>query len=209
MRIFAKVLSVVLHPLFMPLYTVWLALEVDPHLAYFLKSDGRWLMLAMLALMTVAFPITSALLLQRSGLVDSLEMHTRQERIAPYVMTLIYYAMALYLMSRTPLHPAVLALFIGAWSALALTTLITLRWKISAHMVGIGGAIGGLFAIATIHAIPLLPLLAGLIVLAGLLGTARLLTSDHSQGQVLAGAVLGALCTYFPVVLGWTIPLPF
>ena len=28
-------------------------------------------------------------------------MHTRQERIAPYAMTLIYYGMALYLMSRT------------------------------------------------------------------------------------------------------------
>ena len=87
--------------------------------------------------------------------------------------------------------------------ALALTTVITLRWKISAHMVGIGGTAGTVLAIASIHAIPLLPMLAGIILLAGLLGSARLLTSDHTQGQVLAGALLGALCTYFPVVLGW------
>jgi hypothetical protein len=162
-------------------------------------------MVGMLALMTVAFPITSALLLMRSGLVDSLEMHTRQERIAPYVMTLVYYGMTYYLLRRTPLHPAVLAMFIGAMLALGLTTVITLRWKISAHMVGFGGAVGTVIAIATIHAIPALPLVAGLILLSGLLGSARLLISDHTQGQVLAGALLGALCTYFPVVLGWTV----
>jgi hypothetical protein len=60
-------------------------------------------------------------------------------------------------------------------------------------------------AIATIHAIPLLPMVAALILLAGLLGSARLLTSDHTQAQVLTGALVGALCTYFPVVLGWSL----
>jgi hypothetical protein len=205
MRFAAKLLSIVLHPLLMPLYTVLLALELDPHLGYFLQAERRWLTVGMLALMTVAFPITSALLLMRSGLVDSLEMHTRQERIAPYVMTLVYYGMTYYLLRRTPLHPAVLAMFIGAMLALTLTTVITLRWKISAHMVGIGGAVGTVLAIATIHAIPLLPMVAALILLAGLLGSARLLTSDHTQAQVLTGALVGALCTYFPVVLGWSL----
>jgi hypothetical protein len=36
----------------------------------------------MLGIMTVAFPITSALLLMRAGVLSSLEMPTRQERIA-------------------------------------------------------------------------------------------------------------------------------
>ena len=63
MRIFAKVLSVVLHPLFMPLYTVGWPWRWT--LSGFFAE--RWSMLAMLALMTVAFPITSTLLLQRSG----------------------------------------------------------------------------------------------------------------------------------------------
>ena len=61
----AKLLSIVLHPLLMPLYTVLLALELDPHLGYFLQAERRWLTVGMLALMTVAFPITSALLLMR------------------------------------------------------------------------------------------------------------------------------------------------
>lgn len=201
----ARFLSVLLHPLVMPTCTVWLALTVDPHLGYFLAPTSRWMLLGMLALMTIVFPITSALLLQRSGLITSLEMPTRQERIAPFVMTLVYYGMAYYLLRQTPLHPAVHAAFVGALAALLATLLITLRWKISAHMVGVGGLIGAITGIAMIHALPLIPVIAALTLLGGLLGTARLLSSDHTQGQVVSGAVLGWCCTYVAVVLGWSI----
>jgi hypothetical protein len=40
---------------------------------------------------------------------------------------------------RTLHHEATYAMFFGAIAALFITLLITLRWKISAHMVGIGG----------------------------------------------------------------------
>lgn len=205
MVLIARVLSVVLHPLLMPVLAVWSALQVDPHLGYFLPLDAQWLMLGMLTLMTVAFPITSALLLLRAGLVSGLEMPERRERIAPYLMTLVYYGMAYYLLRKAPLHPAVDGMFLGAIVALAITTLITLRWKISAHMVGIGGLLGALMGIALIHDLALIPVLAGIILLAGLLGSARLLTSDHTQGQIIAGALLGWVCTHAAVVLGWSI----
>ncbi|MBL7939671.1 MAG: hypothetical protein JNL43_09950 [Flavobacteriales bacterium] len=205
MRALARFLSIVLHPLVMPTCTVWLALHVDPQLGYFLPQPSRWTLIGMLALMTILFPITSAFLLLRSGSITSLEMPTRQERIAPLVMTLVYYGMAYYLLRQAPLHPVISGAFMGILAALLLTVLITLRWKISAHMVGIGGLIGAITGIATIHGIPLLIFIAGLTLLAGLLATARLLTSDHTQGQVLAGATLGWCCTYTCIVLGWAI----
>jgi len=206
MKLFlARFFSVLLHPLVMPTCTVWLALVVDPHMGYFLPPGSLWKLLGMLALMTILFPIISALLLQRSGLITSMEMPTRQERIAPYGMTLVYFAMAYYILRQTPLHPAVLAAFVGAVAALIATLLITLRWKISAHMVGIGGLIGAVTGIAMIHALPLIPVLAVLTLIGGLLGTARLLASDHTQGQIVAGTVLGWCSTYVAVVLGWSI----
>lgn len=189
----------------MPTCTVWLALLVDPHMRYFLPPGSLWKLLAMLALMTIVFPIISALLLQRSGLITSMEMPTRQERIAPFAMTLVYFCMAYYLLRQTPVHPAVQAAFLGAIAALLATLLVTLRWKISAHMVGIGGLIGAITAIAMIHALPLTPVIAALILVGGVLGTARLLASDHTQGQIVAGAVLGWCCTYFAVLFGWSI----
>ncbi|HQW05633.1 MAG TPA: hypothetical protein PLV08_00535 [Flavobacteriales bacterium] len=201
MLFLARAFSVLLHPLLMPLLTIWLALSVDPQLGYFLPNS-RWLLYTMLGIMTVAFPITSALLLMRAGVLSSLEMPTRQERIAPYVMTLMYFGMAYYLLHRTPLHPAVDALFIGILCALAATLLITFWWKISAHMVGIGGVIGAMLGLSILHGLPLLPLLALLVICAGLLGTARLLSSDHTQGQIIAGVALGWCCTQGALLLG-------
>ena len=206
LRTIAHWLSVALHPLFLPTFTLWLAFRCDPHLAFFLPGEARWIILGMVALMTIAFPITSALLLLRAGLISSLEMPGRTERIAPYLMTMIYYAMTWYLLRRSPLHPAVQGLLLGALIALAATTLITLRWKISAHMVGIGGAIGALTGLAVMHGLPILPPIALLIVLAGALASARLLASDHTPAQVYIGVLLGGACTYVCVQLFGTLP---
>jgi hypothetical protein len=201
MKALARLLSVVLHPLFMPLYTVALAMWLDPRLFFFVPTEARWVLLAMVAVMTVAFPLTSALLLLRAEMIGSLEMATREERIAPFVMGVLYYGMTYYLLRRSPLHPAVLSVLLGMIVAALLTTLITIRWKISAHMVGIGSMLGALWGLAMLHAVHMLPLLALAVLLAGLLGTARLLVGTHLPAQVYAGAGLGFLATYVCVVL--------
>lgn len=184
----------------MPLITLWLAMELDPLVAFLLPDQGRFITLAMVALMTVVFPITSTLLLKRAGLVSSLELPTRQERLGPYIMTVIYYAMTWYLLLRAPLDVVASRLFFGATVAVMLTALITIRWKISAHMVGMGGLIGALAGLNVVHGLGLFPIFVVAIILAGMLGTARLLTSDHTVGQVLAGALLGVCCTYTSVI---------
>lgn len=203
----ARILSYALHPLLMPVLTLWLAMELDLHLGYFMAEDSRWALLGMVALMSMVFPLVSALLLKRAGLLSSLEMPGRAERIAPFTMALLYHAMTWYLLHKLPLHPLVLALFGGAVLALALTTLITLRWKISAHMVGIGGCLGAVVALELVHGLGAFVPICALVLLAGALGTARLLTSDHTPLQVLAGAALGFASVV--AAIAWPMAWPF
>ena len=200
MVLLARALSYALHPLLMPVLTLWLALELDPHLGYFLDPQQRWTLLAMVALMTIAFPVASSLLLLRAGAIRSLEMHERRERILPFTITLLYYGMTWYLLARTGM-PNLPVLVIGATVALAAATLITLRWKISAHMIGIGGCLGALAALQAIHHLDLFLPLAILVTLCGVVGTARMLTSDHTQAQVYMGALVGFGCVFATVVL--------
>lgn len=171
-------------------------MQLDPHLSYFLPPQARWFTLGMVMVMSVLFPLISLLLLRRAGFISSLEMPSRQERIAPFVLVLIYYGMTYYMLRQTRLDGAVLALFSGAMIALSITTVITLRWKISVHLVGVGGLVGTVAGISEIYGDALLFWLAFSIVLAGLLGTARLMTGSHYPAQVYAGGVLGFLCTY-------------
>jgi hypothetical protein len=147
-------------------------------------------------MMTVVFPLLSIALLWRSGLVSGVTLPLREERTAPYVMTLFYHGMAYYLLRRSELDPATFSLVFGGMVALLATLLINLRWKISAHMVGIGGLLGALSSLLVQHG-TIAPLeLAPFILVAGALGTARLLVSDHTPAQIYAGGAVGFLSTF-------------
>ena len=197
----ARLLSHLLHPLLMPLLTLWVMLRVDPHVGYFLPPSGRMLLLGMVAIMTFVFPVMSVLLLRRAGLITDLQLPRREERIVPYLMTLLYTGMALYLLFRTPLHPIAYALFIGILCAMTISAITTFWWKISAHMVGIGGLVGALFALWYVHGLDLFLPIVLAILLAGALGTARLLTSDHTHAQIHVGWLVGLGCTFGAMVL--------
>lgn len=205
MRIAARWISVLLHPLFMPVYTLVLAFRLDFNLSFFLPAIVLWVTLGMIFVMTVLFPLTSVLMLLRGGFVETLQMRTRQERIAPYVMTLFYYVLAYWLLRKTEHHEATYSMFFGAIVAVGLTTLITLRWKISAHMVGIGGLLGALTGLFLLHGTFNIDVLAIAIVVAGVLGTARLVDGDHDAAQIHAGTLLGFVVMFLCVSSSWSL----
>jgi hypothetical protein len=196
MRPIATAVSVLLHPLWMPAVLVGLGLWLDPHIRMGLLPQGLWILCGMVLVMTGLFPLTSVLLMQRSGLVSHLTLPEREERLPVYVLTLIYYGMAYWLLRRTLVHPALLGFFFGALVAVLAVLFINLRWKISAHMTALGGVAGALLGMMALHGVPAGALLVLVFVLLGVLGSARLLVSDHTPAQVYTGALLGAACVY-------------
>lgn len=190
----ARAISILLHPLWMPAITLALCFGTDPRLTFAFAPSGRWLLLGTVFVMTGLFPLTSALMMLRNGLISSLDMPYRRERIPAYFMALIYYALCYYLMWRVPNDDLTMSVLFGSVLALLTTLLITLRWKISAHMVGAGGVIGGLLAVMLLHGAADHFVLLAAFLAAGLLGSARLLVSDHTPAQIYAGALLGCGC---------------
>lgn len=209
MRGAARTLSFLLHPVLMPPLTLALAFRLDPHISFFLPPPVRWYTLGMVAVMATLFPLAATLLLWRGGAVSDLTMPLRRERILPLLMALLHQCMALYLLYRGPNHPATLALFTGVVLATLASLLATLRWRISLHMVGIGGLLGALSGLQALHG-TFLPLeLAAVILLTGAMGSARMLTGGHSAAQVAAGTATGFLCTFGCITLGtgaWPFP---
>ena len=197
----AHVLSLLLHPVWMPTLALVLAFRIDPHLTFTISTEGQRVVLGMVFVMTALFPIASMLMLWRSGLISELAMPRRSERIMPYLLTLVYFGMAYYLLRRTPNSSATLSLFTGICLALAANLLLTLRWKVSLHMTGIGGLIGMVLGLMVVHGVrtPWLPVL---LLLAGALGTARLLVTDHTPAQVYLGAVIGMAATFGCILFG-------
>ena len=102
MRRAAHAISVVLHPLWMPTITLALCFRIDPRLTLYFSPAGAWLLLGTVFVMTALFPLTSAWTMLRSGLIASLDMRTRNERLPAYFMALLYFALCYYLMWRVP-----------------------------------------------------------------------------------------------------------
>ncbi|MCL4282681.1 MAG: hypothetical protein KJZ58_10490 [Flavobacteriales bacterium] len=201
MRKAAHVLSVVLHPVWMPTLALVVAFAIDPHLTFAFSPQGQWIIIGMVFIMTALFPVSSMFMLWRSGLVGELAMPRRSERILPCALTLVYFCMAYYLLRKTPNHPATLALFTSIIMSIAAALLINLRWKISLHMVGVGGLVGMSLGLWLLHGAQT-GYLPWLFLLAGALGTARLLVTDHTPAQIYAGAALGAVATFTCMAFG-------
>ena len=85
---------------------------------------------------------------------------------------------------------------VGSALTVLVMALINLKWKISAHLAGIGGVIALIYQIHVmgLSAFDLFWLLSAIIILAGMLGSSRLILRRHSIWQVLAGVIVGFLC---------------
>jgi membrane-associated phospholipid phosphatase len=98
-----------------------------------------------------------------------------------------------------PVDPAVFSMFLGVIISVLCALVINRFWKISAHMLAIGGLIGVMIGLSKDipHAMPII--LAALIFIAGAIGFSRLYLRAHSHGQVYVGFSLGLILNYLLV----------
>jgi hypothetical protein len=196
---FAKVITYLFHPLLVPTYAmVALFAEFSSH--YFIRDIRIPLLLFGITLVsTCLLPGLSIYLLMRSGFVKSLQMDERNDRVLPYLITSGYYMLAFYMLRDFPVPAGMLALIRGfalsASTSILITAIVNLKWKISAHMVGIGGLCGAIATLVIHKPEPPFGLLYVCILIAGLVGYARLRLQAHTPAQVYSGFLLGVGCT--------------
>ncbi len=190
----ANFLSTTLSPLLMPTYGVFLVLWVS--VLCLLPYGTRVTVMLMCMGITCIFPLIFLSVLRHFKLIKDLHVNRREERFIPYLFTALCYAVAAYYLSyhHSPLW--FIMFMVGSALTVVVMALVSLKWKISAHMAGIGGVIALVYQLHVqgLSAFNLLWLLCCIIVVAGLLGSARLVLKRHDLWQVLAGVVVGFLC---------------
>ncbi len=150
-----------------------------------------WKILGLLFISTVLMPLTFVYMMLRMGRIDNMQMERQQERNWPLLTTAMIYAGGYYALYSRAVPVFIQLFLLGAVIGMLASLLVNLKWKISLHMIGIGGLCGGLTA-ALMGGIDGSPwLIAGCFIAAGMLGTARLYLRAHSPAQVLAGFVVG------------------
>ncbi|MBC8510924.1 MAG: hypothetical protein H8D33_04595 [Cryomorphaceae bacterium] len=185
-----QLISIILHPMFMPILALHLTLLVLPSLAFTL-SQNLLLIYGILIFSTMILPLISIFWLMQKGKVSSLEMSNHKERSLPLFKTVIWMSFGYYLLQNLLFYTPILkAEILGAILIILLAAIISKFWKISLHLLGIGGVVGVFIALQIMHG-DFLYLLLLFILLSGLLGVARIKQKAHNYAQVYAGFLVG------------------
>lgn len=196
----AKMLSVACYPLFVPTYGV--ALFCLAHSIHIAPLYTVWVMIAILGtlILTCILPVTAIWIMMRRGEVKDLNLDDPHERTMPYIYSVLGFSFWCYLLVsvlRAPLFLAFIA--IGATATIAFVAIINRYWKISAHLTGMGGLVGGIFTYCLgLGAIPTWGTIVLWAAISLTLMWARLHLNAHTPAQVSAGWLLGLACTCIP-----------
>lgn len=202
-RISAKVISYVLHPLFMPFVGIWLIYNLPTGASFFSHPELKTVTYRLTILMTVVMPLISVMLMKQTKMISSLEMNNRKERLLPFLMQLFFFLATYFLFKLyLPLNNLIFAALAGGMISLTLLFFITIGWKISVHTAGIGGIVGLLLATGEVEGFNPLYLLIVSIAAASIVATSRIILKSHTASQVYAGFLLGFLCEYLAISLG-------
>ena len=198
---FAQLISIVAHPLFMPVYTVLLIFNFNPYIQVQVSDDLQKLVLLVLTVCTIVLPLITAFVMQRFGLINSLFMKTAEERKWPFLFSILWFYLGFEILTKLPLPKSLYLLMIGALVILFIAHTITLRWKISIHMLGIGGLIGALIGLSQRFQYDHFIMISIVVLLAGFIGYARLKTNSHNFQQVYAGFIIGLIIEWIVTFL--------
>jgi len=193
LRTVAKIVSILFHPLVLPTYAFALVYFTNPLLfsAYGSKQISQIFVAVMIN--TFLFPFIAIFLLWRLGFVKSLQMDDPKERLVPYITTGAFYIWA-YVVFRKSGYPQVFDIIIlGATITLFAVFMLNLFWKISAHAGAMGCFIMITLALCLLSADNMDYLLIIIILLAGIIGSSRLLLNAHSIGEIFAGYFIGVI----------------
>ncbi len=191
----ATLLSTVFHPLLMPTYGIAIAL----YTSYMRIFGDRLLGIVIVGVLltTCILPSLGIYILYKLGHISDFRLHERTERTIPYLINFACYVACYLYLYRFGIPSWIIAFIAGAIVALIISLFINRYWKISAHMVAAGSMVTLVF-LMSFYGLMLtpyiLPLQIASVLLAGAIGSSRILLNRHTLGQVGAGFALGILC---------------
>jgi len=160
------------------------------YLSYISVEIKKW-MFVFTFVSTYLIPLSSIFFIYHQGIIKSMQVRSREERYAPLVISLIMYTFCFYLVKRIEVPELYNAFLFSGLLSITLTLLITLKFKISIHMVGTGGLTALIGFLAFNLNVNLQFYLIVGVIIAGLTGSARLILKAHTPAEVYSGFVAG------------------
>ena len=188
----ARIMSMIFTPFYLPIVGL-IALFIFSYMSL-LPMMYKLVMLAMVYLRTVVAPSLLIHLYRLCQGWTSHELGRKERRLVPYIISIVCYFACFFWMEYRNTPRVISIIVVVALTIQMVCALINIWWKISTHTAAIGGVAGGLVSYSIAFSFNPLWWLCFVLILAGAVGTARMILRQHSLSQVVTGFLVGAAC---------------
>jgi small basic protein len=190
LKILAQVLSYVFHPLFIPIY-IGLFLIYSVRLFPDLDDRRRLFLEVQLFVIYTLLPLASILLMKGLGLIQTIYLRSQKDRVLPYVVCEIFYFWAWYVLKNQLLPKEIILFSLGIFLASCIGLIANTFLKVSMHAISAGVVVAFMIFCGLRWEDNYGFYISIAILLAGLIGTSRLILSQHDPKEIYAGFLIG------------------
>ena len=197
---FYKLISILFHPILMTFATIKLTIFIMPVIKLTLEPFMHFIN-SLIVLTSIVFPLLIILFFLLTKRIKSIEMQYHKDRSIPLLLCALSLSLGTFLVGQILLYaPIIKAELLCAIILLVFASIITKYWKISLHMIGIGGLVGAITGIHLCYG-GLTQVIVPLILTAGIIGVARVMLKAHNNIQIYAGFSLAFLVELVGVLI--------
>ncbi|MDO7173393.1 hypothetical protein [Mariniflexile sp. AS56] len=188
---FLKSVSVIFHPLIMPLVGVGFYFFVSPR---FTPQEIVYAKLISLAILTIVLPVLIYFLLKTLGKIQTIYLKTTTERIIPLALNSVIILIILLRIFTQSQFIELYFFFVGVLiSTMSCLILAVFKFKASIHMIAISGLFMFFIDLSIHFNININDILALMCVITGAVATSRLHLKAHTYKELLMGIFIGMM----------------
>ena len=189
----AKVISAVFTPFSIP-FLAFLVLFIFSYLRI-MPIQYKLIVLGVVYCFTILMPTLTIFLFRKINGFSPEDLGERKRRFMPFLLTITSYVFCLVMMHRLNIPWYMTGIILAALIMMVICIVVNLKWKLSEHMAGVGAIVGGLVSFSALFGYNPVWWLCLFILIAGVLGTARIILQHHTLGEVLVGFAVGLICS--------------
>ena len=191
MIVLAFAVSILFHPLLLPLYVLFITFNSGTIFSYVPAYTQNMSYLLTLLGVTLT-PLACLPLLKWLGLIENYRLMHKQDRVFPVLATIVGAFIVFYFSRNLPYSNIVRQFYLIMVIMFSGFMIVTIRWNISMHMTAIGALCGFVFILGMKYLGEVINLLPILILASGILASSRLYLKRHTPAQVYVGYIYGA-----------------
>ena len=189
----SKIVSTVCSPFLMPVVGL-LALFTFSYLNI-LQWQAKLYIFIIFLLFTIMLPITLIRMYCRFQGWEFKDLKDKEKQLVPFIICILSYVAGYYCLMTNHIAYSIRCIIIAAIVIQILCAIINIWWHISLHTAAIGGILGAIIAFSWVFSFNPVWWMCIVILLGGLVGTSRMVLKRHTLGQVVAGFLVGIVCT--------------